>query len=226
MRLLRLLSLSMVTLVLLAGCSKEPQAPELNAAEGTLQAPSRIFTEGQHYSTLQNPVLEPELSHYVTEYFWLGCPHCQNFEPVLKGYLKDRPQVTLVRKHPALGERWAFDASIFYALQQSGNGHLTAALFELYRTSRVEQNTLPNVQTINAFLSQHKLDPQQLSTLANSQEVRQAMEQANREMLDNRINGVPSVVVKGRYLVSDSQPADMKSTEDYYQLLDYLLTKP
>lgn len=226
MRLLRLLSLSMVTLVLLAGCSKEPQAPKLNATEGTLQAPSRIFAEGQHYSTLQNPVIEPELSQYVTEYFWLGCPHCQNFEPVLKGYLKDRPQVTLVRKHPALGERWAFDASIFYALQQSGNEHLTEALFELYRTSRVEQSALPNVQTINAFLSQHKLDPEQLSTLANSQDVRQAMEQANREMLDNRINGVPSLVVKGRYLVSDSLPADIQSTEDYYQLLDYLLTKP
>ena len=51
------------------------------------------------------------------------------------------------------------------------------------------------------------------------------MEQANREMLDNRIQGVPAIVVKGKYLVGTELPDDIQSNEDYFQLLDYLLQK-
>ncbi|GHG72453.1 thiol:disulfide interchange protein [Alishewanella longhuensis] len=225
MRLLRLLMLTMASIFLLTACSKEPQAPELNVAQSASATPGRVFTEGQHYSMLPSPVTEPELKHYLTEFFWLGCPHCQNFEPLLKGYLQANPQVTLIRKHPALGERWAIDASVFYGLQLNGHGHLVEDLFALYRQTRIEKNALPDLNTINAFLRQHNIDPVTFSDLVKTEAVASAMEQANREMLDNRISGVPSLIVKGKYLVKGEQPADVKTAEDYYQLLDYLLSK-
>lgn len=225
MRLLQLPVLTLATLLLLSACSPEPKAPQTTTKDTVQQAPARVFTEGQHYSMLSNPVTEPELKHYLTEYFWLGCPHCQNFEPLLKGYLAANPSVTLVRKHPALGERWAIDASIFYGLQQNGNGHLVTLLLDMYRQTRLEKNALPDIDAINAFLQQHQIDPDVFSEQLKSDTIISAMEQANSEMLDNRLSGVPSLVVNGKYLVNGEQPEDVKTAEDYYQLLDYLMSK-
>lgn len=225
MRLLPRFVLSFCALMVLSACSPEPQAPVSTENTPVAAVATRVFTEGQHYSVLSHPVVEPQLQQYLTKYFWLGCPHCQNFEPILKGYLDANPQVSLVRKHPALGERWAVDASIFYGLQLNGHEHLVDALFAMYRQTRIEKNALPDLNTINAFLLQHNIDPAQFSEQLKADKIINAMEQANREMLDNRISGVPTVVVKGKYLVKGEQPADVKTPEDYYALLDYLLSK-
>lgn len=214
----------LLPLALLAACS--PQTPPVSEAlSADAATPARIFTSGKHYQVLSKPLTEPAAQQGLTEYFWLGCPHCQNFEPLLKAYLAERPKVSLLRRHPALGERWAFDASVFYALQLGGNAALTDALFTLYRDTRVEKNQLPDVAAINVFLAQHQLDSGAFSELANSEQARALMEQANREMLDNRIQGVPAIVVKGKYLVGTELPDDIQSNEDYFQLLDYLLQK-
>jgi len=111
MKFVALLCLSL----LLSACSPQQNTPEPEAAVSTV--PSRVFTAGKHYQVMSAPLTDPAAQQGLTEYFWLGCPHCQNFEPLLKAYLAERPQVSLLRRHPALGERWAFDASVFYALQ-------------------------------------------------------------------------------------------------------------
>lgn len=225
MRLLPHFLLSLSVFLVLSACSPDPKKSETGGDMPQNEVAARVFSEGQHYSVLSHPVLEPHLEQYLTEYFWLGCPHCQNFEPVLKGYLSENPQVTLVRKHPALGERWAIDGSIFYGLELNGYSHLIDALFALYWQMRTEMNSLPDRDTINAFLKHHSIDPDHFTELLKSEAIQTAMEQANREMLDNRISGVPSLVVNGKYLVSGNQPADIKSVDDYYQLIDYLLSK-
>lgn len=224
MRFTHLLALAVLS-ILLVGCSKDPAVANQDKIVSGY-SPSSLYQEGKHYSRLQQPIVEPNLAHYLTEYFWLGCPHCQNFEPLLKGYLAQNPKVTLVRKHPALGERWAIDASIFYGLTFNGHEHLIDPLFELYRQTRIEQNALPDNSAITAFLQHHKIDLEVFSEQLQDEAIIQAMEQANREMLDNRLRGVPSLVVNGKYLVNGEQPADIKTQEDYYQLLDYLLSKP
>lgn len=222
MKALRFALLALTSTVFLAACSPEPVKPETPTAP---QSSQRVFTEGAHYTVLAEAVTEPTLQYYLTEYFWLGCPHCQNFEPVLKGYLAKNPTVTLIRKHPALGERWALDASIFYALKQNGHEELVDELFALYRQTRIEKNALPDAQLINSFLSKHNIDPAQFSEQQKSATVTAAMEQANTEMLNNRIQGVPSLVVNGKYLVKGEQPEDIKSEDDYYELINYLLNK-
>lgn len=211
----------LVAIWLVTACAP---APEIAATVETDSG--RTFQAGRHYQLLSQPLTDSRAQQGLTEYFWLGCPHCQNFEPLLKAYLAERPQLPLVRRHPALGERWAFDASIFYALQLSGNEQLTEALFNLYRDLRQAQNQLPDVAAINTFLAQHQLDSRKFSELANSEQAKTLMEQANREMLDNRIQGVPAVVVRGKYLVGTDLPADIQSNEDYFALLDYLMRKP
>jgi len=230
---LTVVTLTVVTVLMLSACSPEPN-PSATVTEDVTESASETvssqasvkqFKEGQHYSLLAKPVIEPQLQRYLTEYFWLGCPHCQNFEPLLKGYLTNNPNVTLVRKHPALGDRWAIDASIFYGLQQHGHGHLVTLLLDMYRQTRLEKNALPDINAINAFLQQHQIDPDTFAEQLKSDSIITAMEQANREMLDNRLSGVPSLVVNGKYLVNGEQPDDVKTAEDYYQLLDYLLNK-
>ncbi len=215
------------SMLLLSACSPEPTPSTPTKAATPVEAPTgRVFNEGAHYTVLSTPILEEGQQRYLTEFFWLGCPHCQNFEPVLKGFLSAHPDVTLIRKHPALGERWAFDASIFYALEFSGHSELVTPLFELYRQTRESKNSLPDVAAINNFMQQQQLDAKALTEIAQSEQARQAMEQANRAMLDNRIQGVPSLVVNGKYLVNNELPDDIAGMDDYYELLNFLLNKP
>ena len=36
----------------------------------------------------------------VVELFWYGCPHCYDFEPVLKEWLKSKPKNVVFSSHP------------------------------------------------------------------------------------------------------------------------------
>ena len=58
------------------------------AASPALRAQAGAPVEGQHYVKLSSPVpvtlSSPDKKVDVIEFFWYGCPHCNNFEPMLE----------------------------------------------------------------------------------------------------------------------------------------------
>ena len=57
----------------------------------------------------------------VVEFFWYGCIHCYNLEPVLEAWLPKLPPDAYFRRIPAVfNERWAHDAAIYYAFEALG----------------------------------------------------------------------------------------------------------
>ncbi|WP_214000161.1 thiol:disulfide interchange protein DsbA/DsbL [Arsukibacterium sp.] len=206
---------------LVAACS-EPTAPADTSKQAKVQqtnpAPLQ-FEQGVHYKLVDNIDAENAKPPYLVQYFWFGCQHCQQFEPVLEAIMLRRPELSLVRKHAAAVPHWQTDARIFYSLQQMGLEHLTDPLFKLYEEKR--QLTPVDLQQ---FLNSHQVDQPRFFDIAeNSEQVVNKMRRSASEMQQNKINGVPALVVNGRYLITPN--ADINSLEAYLALIDYLQTK-
>ncbi|KKO44199.1 hypothetical protein WG68_16915 [Arsukibacterium ikkense] len=207
---------------LIVACS-EP-ATLTNNNEQTAATPHKAanmlqFQQGKHYRLVENIDAENAKSPYLVQYFWFGCQHCQQFEPVLEAIMLRRPELSLVRKHAAAVPHWQTDARIFYSLQQMGLEHLTDPLFKLYEAKR--QLTPLDLQQ---FLTTHQVDQADFFEIAESSEqVVAKMRRSSSEMQNNNIGGVPALVVNGQYLITPT--AELNSLDAYLALIDYLQKK-
>ncbi|WP_333607415.1 DsbA family protein [Arsukibacterium sp.] len=202
----------------LSSCGKP--APDITQQPGvqqTEQVPS--FKENLHYRRVSNIASHAAAKPFLVQYFWFGCGHCQQFEPVLHQIMAQNPQLQLVRKHAAVAPNWQLDARIFFTLQQMGHEAVTDPLFEIY----IAQGQ-PGPLELQQFLQQHNVDLEQFFELANnSEQVIARMLEANTEMEQNQIGGVPAIVVNGQYLILHHQ--DTNNIERYQALVRYLMQK-
>src|SRR5262245_39729539 len=54
----------------------------------------------------------------VVDFFWYGCPYCNQLLPFLEAWIKTKPSDVAVRRMPAvLKDSWAPHARIYYALE-------------------------------------------------------------------------------------------------------------
>tara|TARA_R110002126_G_scaffold10245_81_gene46800 strand:+ start:2604 stop:3293 length:690 start_codon:yes stop_codon:yes gene_type:complete len=207
---------------LLLACSDPEAVTErsTSAAEQTQVSEQTIkFEQDVHYKLVENIDIEHATPPLLVQYFWFGCQHCQQFEPVLEAIMLRRPELSLVRKHAASVSHWQTDARIFYSLQQMGLEHLTEPLFALYREKR--QLTPVDLQQ---FLTTHQVDQKMFFDIAEtSEQVVNKMRQSSSEMQTNGIRGVPALVVNGKYLITPT--AEINSLEMYLALIDYLQQK-
>ena len=57
----------------------------------------------------------------VIEFFWYGCPHCNNLQPPLEAWLKRKPADVELRRIPAIfRESWVPHARLYYTLEALG----------------------------------------------------------------------------------------------------------
>ena len=78
--------------------------------------------EGHDFAAIAPQPTEAKGKIEVTEFFWYGCPHRYDFEPVLNQWLKTLPKDVAFRRVPAIfpNGRWTPGAKLFYALQAIG----------------------------------------------------------------------------------------------------------
>ena len=93
--------------------------------------------EGVHYTKLKTPVEVEGLSdNSVLEIFWLGCPHCQNFEKGIRDWKEVKSKdLQLVKMHAVSGNpRWIMDAHIYTSFEKlsKNNEKVMEGLFDLY----------------------------------------------------------------------------------------------
>ena len=214
----KLLAVAGVSWLLIA-CSEPAQPKQDTNGTTALQQTSPAtpkFEQDVHYKLVDNIETENTKPPFLVEYFWFGCQHCQQFEPMLEAIMLRRPELSLVRKHAAAVPHWQTDARIFYSLKQMGLQQLTGPLFKLYEEKR--QLTPVDLQQ---FLTTHQVDQKEFFDIAqNSEQVTEKMRQSASEMQDNNIRGVPAIVVNGRYLITPNE--DINTLDAYLALIDFL----
>ena len=152
----------------------------------------------------------------VVEFFWYGCPHCNNLQPALEAWLKRKPADVELRRIPAaFRDSWLPHARIYYTLEALGE---TARLHQsVYTALHQNKESLMNGNETADWAARNGVQPAQWLAAYNSPEVIRKVEASKDLTKTYSVPGTPSLVVDGRYLTSsgmaESMPALIQTLE-------------
>src|SRR5258706_13029560 len=127
------------------------------AALAPVSLPSRAQQRSEGYSTLQITLpIETPGKIEVAEFFWYGCIHCYNLEPLLEAWLPKLPADAYFRRIPAVfNARWAHDATIYYAFESLGMlDKLHRPFFDSIHKDRLQTD---NPAALREWLTRHDI---------------------------------------------------------------------
>jgi thiol:disulfide interchange protein DsbA len=167
-------------------------------------AQSPKIEEGFDYRILPvaQPV-EPKGKVEVIEFFWYGCPHCFDFEPELSAWVKRQPKDVVFRRVPvAFRDDFMVHSQLFYALEAMGKGD--AMNEKVMYAMHKENKRLMTENEIADWVASQGIDRNTfLATYRSFAVISKA--RAARQLADAyRIDGVPTIVMQGRYVTSPS----------------------
>jgi thiol:disulfide interchange protein DsbA len=139
-------------------------------------------------------------SKQVTEVFFYGCPHCYNLQESLYNWLETKPNHVNFERMPAVlnNQSWIFMARVYYAADDLDiSEQSNRPFFDALHRDRLP---LTSLGTIAEFHSQFGVTSEQFIQSFNSFKVDQAVRRAQRRTQAYGIDGVPSLIINGRYL--------------------------
>jgi thiol:disulfide interchange protein DsbA len=185
------------------------------------QTPIKV-EEGFDYRVL--PITQPidaKGKVEVIEFFWYGCPHCYEFEPDLKGWIKRQNKDVVFKKVPiAFREELMPHSQLFYALEALGKGDTLndKVMFAMHR----ENKRLLNENEIADWVAAQGVDRNAFLAAYRSFAVLSKARAANQLGNAYRIDGVPTVAVQGKYITS---PSIAGSRAKAVNIMDFLVNK-
>lgn len=184
--------------------------------------------EGKHYTVLnpQRPV-DAKDKIEVTEFFWYGCGHCYNLEPILQKWLKKMPADVTFRRVPAVFPgrdgrpgNWAPLAQVYYGLEAMGQlDKLHGSVFDAIH---IDRTNLGDPKVLGDWMVAKGVDRQKLTETMNSFAVQGKVVRSMQLSTQYGFNGVPALFVNGRYAL---QTGEAGSHEEMTAILDQLIDK-
>jgi len=139
----------------------------------------------------------------VIEFFSYGCPHCNDFEPLLNTWSKSLPADVNFIKVPITFNRaeWTTLARIYYTLEAMGEAGkhgpaVFAAIHEQKRPLHKEDVLFDWIGSVT--------DAKRFTDTYKSFGVQSRVQRANQIAAAYRVSGVPLMAVDGRFMVSAS----------------------
>ncbi|MEZ9196877.1 thiol:disulfide interchange protein DsbA/DsbL [Shewanella sp. 10N.286.54.B9] len=174
------------------------------------------YVEGVNYRALATPIVTSGEQIEVMEFFWYGCPHCESFEQPLHQWHKTMAaDVALVQSPAMWNDLMKLHAKVFFIVQNMTDGDKAhAALFQEVMELREIRDIKLQTQKLAEFMQGYGLSKAEFMQQLASVEVNQQLAQAIKLMSQSEIDGTPSIVVNGRYLVLN------QSAKSFEQVLD------
>lgn len=164
----------------------------------------QTFIEGIDYQRIDPVVKTSDPGKVVvTEVFWYGCPHCFRFEPIIEKWAASLPEAVLFEQLPSsLNPSWTEHARAFYALKLMGaQEQLHVKFFEAIHLKR---RRLTGLDGIAKFVAEQGVDEKVFRKHYASFPV-DALVRKNKKIEQRYgIQGVPAVIVNGKYLTNGS----------------------
>lgn len=156
----------------------------------------------------------------VIEFFWYGCPHCYDFEPILEPWVKKLPKdVHFVRVPAMFNDEYAQGARAYYALDAIGQEErLHKALFDAVHTGA--RLRVGDEAALTEWLGKHGVDTKKFAAAYRSFTVESKLKRAAQLTQAYKIDGVPSMAVNGKYVVNTDH---IRSFEQLLGVTDYLI---
>lgn len=191
-------------------------------AAGVFAAQTDDYVAGQHYQSVVPPQATATPGKIeVVEMFWYGCPHCYEFEPVVREWLKGKADyIDFVRIPAVFASNWEVHARAYYAAEQLGV--LDEIHGPLFDALHVDKRKLFSKDELAAFFAEHGVEEAAFRTAYDSFDVDKKARRAVALTRGYGISGVPAVIVNGKYR-SSAQYAG--TFENLLKLVDFLADK-
>lgn len=155
----------------------------------------------------------------VVEFFYYGCPHCYDLEPLLKNWLKSKPADVEFRQQPAVfRENWIPLTKTYFALDALGL--LPKLSDKVYSAVHDEGLGLADEAMMSKWIGQQGVDPVKFSEAYRSFAVQNNVQRAIQITRDYKVKGTPSIAVAGRYITSPSMTGGF---DRFFQVVDQLI---
>ena len=179
------------------------------------------WKEGTHFVRLPRPapVSAPAGKIEVLEFFWYGCPHCNELEPTLEEWIGRLPADVAFRRVPVgFASVHEMHQRLFYTLESMGK--LDALHRKIFAAIHVQRQRLDREADQAAFVAAQGVDGAQFTRLWRDAAVAQKVQQAKRLVDAYKIDGVPAMGVHGRFYTAGSLAGDNKRS---LQVADFLI---
>ena len=186
---------------------------------GNVQA---AFDEGIEYRAIKPAVpTQSGKKIEVVELFWYGCPHCFRLEPRIKQWKKTKPaNVEFIRIPAIFNKRWELHAKAFYTAEVLGV--LDKIHTPLFDEIHVKKKHLHKKSDIKAFFIKHGVKAKDFDNTFDSFMVNIRVNRAKDLTKRYGIDGVPSLVVNGKYLTDGPMSS---GHANLMKMLDFLIKK-
>ncbi|WP_153101535.1 thiol:disulfide interchange protein DsbA/DsbL [Paraburkholderia hayleyella] len=187
------------------------------------QAAPAAPVAGKDYTVLAapQPIEAPAGKIEVIEFFWYGCPHCSEFDPFLETWIKRQgPDVSFKRVPVAFRDDFIPHSKLYHALDAMGL--LQQLTPKIFNEIHVNKNYLMTPEEQAKFLAKNGVDTKKFMEAYNSFSTQSAVQRDKKMMAAYKIEGVPTLIVQGKYVTGPSATNSLPGT---IQVLDYLVTQ-
>jgi len=186
------------------------------------------LTAGKDYAPVQPPQPTDSGSKIeVLEFFWYGCPHCNNLQPSLEAWLKRKPADVEFRRVPAVfQDSWVPMTRAYYTIEAMG---LVDKLHqEMFATLHKQRVQLRDANAIFDWAASKGVDRKKFADTYNSFGINGRTQRSIELTRKYDIPGTPALVVDGRYLTAPSMTLKADRSVDYdrfFQVVDGLIAE-
>ena len=171
-----------------------------------------VIPNGQPYAPLNGKV-------EVVEVFGYTCPHCAQFEPLITAWKNKQPaDVNVIPVPAAFGGYWETYARAFFAAETLGvleKSH--EQMFNAIHVAR-QLGLDATPEQVGKFYEQYGVDAKTFANTMKSFGVETKLNRAKQFATRSQIEGTPSIVVNGKYLVN----VDQRGYEHMFNTVEHL----
>jgi thiol:disulfide interchange protein DsbA len=187
------------------------------------------FKEGQHYIRMvpSQPTMGGADKIEVAEFFWYGCPHCYSFEPTINAWAAEMPASARFVRIPVVWNTiHELHARVFYTMEVlTRNGDLAdgeAFHNTVFQEIQTRGNRLTSEDSVRRLFERFGVDADTFDRTWKSFEVDQKLRVAKDLGRRYNIQGVPAVVVNGKYRTGGQEAGSYDAVP---AVIDELITR-
>ena len=196
----------------------------------SLAAPAQAaqITLGKEYVEVKPP--QPTDSPgkiEVLEFFWYGCPHCNNLQPALEAWVKRKPADVEFKHIPAVfQDSWVPLTRAYYTIEAMG---LVDKLHqEMFSTLHKQRVNLKDANAIFDWAASKGIDRKKFADTYNSFGVNGRTQRSIELTRKFDIPGTPALVINGKFITAPSMTLKADKSIDYdrfFEVVDALIAE-
>jgi thiol:disulfide interchange protein DsbA len=161
----------------------------------------------------------------VLEFFWYGCPHCNNLQGPLGAWLKRKPADVEFKRTPAVfQDSWMPLTKAYYTIETMG---LVDRLHhDVFTAIHDKKARLQDPKVLFDWVASQGVDSKKFAETYNSFAIQSRAQRAKEVTANYDIPGTPAIVVDGKYLTAPSltlNPDNSINYERYFKVLDEVI---